>query len=73
MRSRKDAVSLACQIVYEYDNWGAEHVSDMMATYDACGDRPPCTGDELMDLCMAVAVHKKNGLSYAAAGAAMLK
>ena len=51
MKNRKMAVSLACQIVFEYPGWGDEHVSDMYQTYTDCGDRPPCTADELMDLC----------------------
>ena len=44
------AIDLACQIVYEYEDWSDEHVSDMMQTYIDCGDPAPCTGDELLDL-----------------------
>jgi len=60
---KNEAVGLACQIVYEYNNWGWEHISDMLATYER-PEKPPCDGDELMNFCNIAAVHKKNGLSW---------
>ena len=62
MRNKKDAIGLALQIVYEYDNWGSEHISDMMATYE--DTKPPCNGNELYDLCNIADTHKKAGLSF---------
>ena len=63
MRNKADAIRLACQIVYEYKDWGWEHISDMLATYER-PERPPCNGDELMDLCTAAQTHKNNNLTF---------
>jgi len=62
MKNNKKAIGLALQIVYEYENWGWEHISDMLATYE--DTKPPCDGDELHDLCVIADRHKKAGLSY---------
>lgn len=67
MRDLKTACGVACQIVYEYPDWGVEHVADMHATYRACGEPAPCSGDKLYDLTIAAARLKKAGLSYDAA------
>jgi len=58
----KDAVELACQIGYEYENPGWEHISDMMATYE--DERPPCDGDTLYNLTMKAVALKKEDKSY---------
>lgn len=63
MRNKEDAVKLACQIAYEYKDWGWEHISDMLATYER-PERPPCNGDELYNLCNGATKHLKNGLSF---------
>ena len=70
---KKDAVGLALQIVYEYEDWTEEHVSDMFNTYAECGDTPPCTGDDLEDLCYEADALKKKGLTYNEAEKTMLK
>lgn len=59
---KSEAIGLALQIVFEYENWGDEHVSDMLSTYTETGERPPCTGDELYDLCQMAEKEKKKGL-----------
>lgn len=73
MRSRKDAVLVALQIAYEYDGWGCGHVSDMLDTYEAAGDKPPCSYDELMELSLVAAKHKREGLTFQEAEKRMLK
>jgi len=64
MKCRKDAVLLALQIAYEYDDWGQAHVSEMLDTYDDSGEVPPCSYDELMDLTMIAAKHRREGRSF---------
>ena len=64
MRSRKDAVGVALQVAYEYPEWGCEHVSEMLDTYESSGDVPPCDYDELMNLTMEAAKHKKQGRTF---------
>ena len=64
MRNRAEAVGVALQIAFEYDGWGSEHVSAMMDTYESSGDVPPCDYDELMDLTMEAAKHKKQGRTF---------
>lgn len=58
IRSVEDTVNLALQIVYDYDDWGDEHVSEMIATYED-GDPPPCDGDTLMTVCTKAAKLRK--------------
>ena len=57
------SVGLACQIAYEYENWGWEHISDMLATYER-PEKPPCDGDTLYFLCNIATKHKKGGTDY---------
>lgn len=64
MRNLETACGVAAQIVFEYPGWGDEHVSDMYNTYRDCGEKPPCSGDELMDLTVAAERLKKSGLTY---------
>jgi len=66
------SVGLACQIAYEYENWGWEHISDMLATYER-PEKPPCDGDTLYFLCTKAAQHKKDGLSFDDAEKEMMK
>ena len=60
--AKKDAVRLALQLAYEYENPDWEHVDDMIATYE--DDRPPCTGNDLYDLMMKGVKLKGEGKSY---------
>ena len=70
MVNKEDAIGLACQLAYEYENPGWEHISDMMATYE--DEKPPCNGDELYDLTMKAIQLKKEGKSYSEAAKCML-
>ena len=71
MKNKKNAIGLALQIAYEYDNPDWEHVSDMLATYE--DEAPPCNGDELHDLMTAGLKLKKEGKTYQEAEKEMLK
>ena len=46
--ANEDAISLALQLAYEYENPGWEHIEDMLACYE--DEDPPCDGDDLNDL-----------------------
>lgn len=72
MNSRNDAVLLALQIAFEYENWGPEHVSDMIDTYDATGEKAPCSYDELMDLTLIASKAKREGRSFEEAETLMI-
>lgn len=72
MKNKTKAVLLSLQIVYEYPEWGWEHISDMLSLYES-PEKPPCDGDELWDLCIIASRHKKAGLSYDDAKKEMLK
>lgn len=73
MRSRKTAIGVALQLAYEYPEWGPEHVSDMLATYDATGEEAPCDYDELSELANAATALKRQGKSFSDAQAEMMK
>jgi len=61
MRDKKAAIGLACQLAFEYDPCGDEEISDMYQTYRDCGDKPPCSADELQDLTYeALALKREN-------------
>ena len=60
--ANKNAVGLACQLAFEYENPDWEHVSDMLATYE--DERPPCDGDTLHDLMNIAVKHKNEGKTY---------
>ena len=62
MANNKQAVGLACQLAYEYENVGWEHIDDMMATYE--DERPPCSGNDLYDLTMEAVKLKDDGKTY---------
>jgi len=70
MKRKSDAVGLAFQIVTDYPDWGDEHVSDMIQTYDR--GEAPCTGDELLDLCYKVEKLVKEGKGYDAVMTALV-
>ena len=63
MRNRAEAIGVALQIAFEYE-WSPEHVSEMLDTYEASGERAPCDYDELFELTMAASKHKQDGLSF---------
>lgn len=74
MKNKPEAVGLACQIAFEYEDWGDEHVYEMLQIYVHTGEKPaPCDYDELMALTCRAARLKKDGLDYAAAEAELLK
>jgi len=60
----KDTAGLAAQIVFEYPEWGDEHIDDFMRTYSDCGDTAPCDGDELYDASHIANKLKNDGLDY---------
>ena len=61
MRDKKAAISVACQLAFDYEDCGQEHISDMYNTYRECGDTPPCSYDDLEDLTYeALALKKEN-------------
>jgi hypothetical protein len=66
-KKKETVVGLACQIAYEYPEWGEEHVSDMLRTYRENGEKAPCSGDELLDMTVKADALKKQGLKFAAA------
>ena len=63
VEDKKDLVGTAAQIVYEYKDWGCEHVSDM---YD-CIESPNYSFDDLEDMCYKVDKLKLGGMGYARA------
>lgn len=60
----KDRYELAAQIVFEYENFGQEHISEMYQTYEESGDKPPCTFHELEDACYVIKRLKNEGLNF---------
>ena len=54
------AINLALQIVFEYPDWGEEHVSDMLSLFGT----EPCTFEELRLLCSSVQTLKDKGMDY---------
>jgi len=54
------AINLALQIVFEYPDWGEEHVSDMLSLFET----EPCTFEELRLLCSLVQRLKDQGMDY---------
>lgn len=72
MKNKKNAVGLATQIVFEYSDWGDEHISDMMATFEL-SSKAPCSGYELQDLCSAAQKLKSSGLDCDAVTKELLK
>lgn len=65
---RLAAFELAAQIVFEYEDWGDEHVEDMFQTYADCGDKPPCpSSDHLKECCLLVQDEKDRGLDFESA------
>lgn len=73
MKSLKTAVGVACQVAFEYPDWGPEHVSDMLATYDATGQEVPCDYDELMELTYAADALRVQGKSFSEAESELIK
>jgi len=69
---KAESIGLACQIAFEYEKWGWEHISDMLATYEY-PEKPPCDGDTLLYLCNTAAKHKKDGLDFKATEKEMMK
>lgn len=63
-RFSKPTLELAAQVVFEYPEWGDEHIQEMLATYRACGDKPPCTADQLEDACKLLQKQKDAGLNF---------
>ncbi len=61
---KAETIGLACQLAFDYENPGWEHVSDMLATYDETGEVAPCDGDDLHDMMLMAVSLKKEGLSY---------
>ena len=59
-KAKAELVGTAVQIVFEYPNWGQEHVSDMFNL----GERLPFTYDDLEDLTFAADKLKKQGSSW---------
>ncbi len=72
MKNKKYAVGLACQIVFEYEGWGDEHIMDMLATFEPASSAP-CTGFELQDLCGIAQRHKTAGLDCSATNKEMMR
>lgn len=68
---KANAIGLAVQIVFEYDDWGWEHISDMLSTYED-GDAP-CSADELYDLCQKANMLKTAGRTYQEVTTELLK
>jgi len=64
MRDPEVAVGAACQLAYEYEDVGYEHISDMYNTYRECGERPPCTADQFEDLTFAALKLRREGKEY---------
>lgn len=64
MKNLAAASGVATQIVFDYPNWGEEHVSDMLDTYKHTGGPAPCDYDELMSLACKADDLKKEGKTY---------
>ena len=54
------AINLALHIVFEYSDWGEEHVSVMLSLFET----EPCTFEELRFLCSSVQTLKDEGVDY---------
>jgi len=68
------AVGTAIQIVFEYPNWGCEHVADMYDCFDQTIDDPaPCDLNTLADLCEDVQKLKNEGFELEAIETELLK
>jgi len=63
-KSLIECAEVAGQIVYEYKNWGSEHISDMYATYEAEGRKPPFTIDQLEEYAEKMQSLKDQGKSF---------
>jgi hypothetical protein len=57
----KECAGVACQIAYEYENVGNEHISDMYDTYEG---EAPFSFDVLEDATYEALKLRKEGLSY---------
>jgi hypothetical protein len=67
-KKKTEAVGIALQIVFEYPDWTAEHVDEMLN----CSEKRPCSGDELYELCQAADMMKRSGKTYQQVEAALL-
>ena len=60
---KAELVGTALQIVYEYPNWGAEHIEDMYQAVKQ-GGRPKFSIDDLEDMTVKAARVKKTGKKW---------
>jgi len=60
----EDIAGAAAQLVFEYEGWGCEHVSDMFRTYEECGETAPCDFDSFGEACALMQKYKDEGLDY---------
>ena len=68
IHSIDEVVEVAAQIVFEYEDWGCDHVWEMFKTYSAFGDDPPCeTSDDLHAVCNLVDTQKRMGADWSVA------
>jgi hypothetical protein len=66
---KADLVGTALQIVFEYPNWGQEHVSDMFDSID----RPKFEFEDLEDITIAADKLKKKGYDWEEAEKLLMK
>jgi len=50
--------------VYDYPSWNEVMVSDMIKTYDDCGEKRPCDEDTLFTACNIADKLKKEGKTW---------
>ncbi len=60
----EECAGTACQIVFDYPNWGTEHVADMYATFKETGEKALFSIDDLATCCNMVDKLKAGGKSY---------
>ena len=58
----EELAGLACQIAFDYEGFGWEHISDMMATYE--DNSPDFDADDLMNASNIAKKAKDLGMSY---------
>ena len=64
LSKKQITIGLACQLGYEYENPGWEHIDAMLETYTDQGEPIPCDADDLYDFTMKAAQFKKDGKTF---------
>ena len=67
-KQKEETVSMGCQLAYEYEGWGPEHIMDMLNIENDGGVvENPCDYDQLTQVAGEANKLKKEGLSFSEA------